>query len=81
MILYLFCCLFFQGITIKPVVNALKVKRQEEKNPSMNEMLNERVSSYLMYCKRRNLHDRFFRVFLSFDWLLLCISILLVLRC
>lgn len=47
-----------QGITIKPVVNALKVKRAQEKDPAMNEMINERVSQptqekrilYLLIC-------------------------------
>ena len=41
---------FLQGMTIKPVVNALKVKRQVEKNPSMSEMLNERVSLPVCTC-------------------------------
>ncbi|XP_076449063.1 putative Na(+)/H(+) antiporter nhx-9 [Babylonia areolata] len=47
-IVIVFFTVFIQGITIKPVVNALKVKRKEEKNPSMNEMLNERLIDHLM---------------------------------
>ncbi|KAK7481699.1 hypothetical protein BaRGS_00027072, partial [Batillaria attramentaria] len=47
-IIVVFFTVFVQGITIKPVVNALKVKRQGEKDPSMNEMLHERLIDHLM---------------------------------
>ncbi|KAK7114435.1 sodium/hydrogen exchanger 3-like [Littorina saxatilis] len=47
-IIVVFFTVFIQGITIKPVVNALKVKRAEEKNPTMSEMLNERLIDHLM---------------------------------
>ncbi|XP_059154432.1 sodium/hydrogen exchanger 2-like [Physella acuta] len=43
-----FFTVFIQGITIKPVVNALKVERAEEKDPSMNEMLHKRFIDHLM---------------------------------
>ena len=36
--------MFFQGISVKPVVNALKVKRQSEDDPSLNEKIHETVS-------------------------------------
>lgn len=35
---------YFQGIFIKPVVNALKVKKQEEDDPKLNEKIHESVS-------------------------------------
>ena len=34
----------FQGITVKPVVNALKVKRQSEEESTLNEKIHETVS-------------------------------------
>lgn len=34
---------FGQGITIKPLVKFLNVKRAEKKKPSMNERIHERV--------------------------------------
>ncbi|PVD20438.1 hypothetical protein C0Q70_18593 [Pomacea canaliculata] len=47
-ILVVFFTVFVQGITIKPVVNALKVKRAQEKDPAMNEMINERLIDHIM---------------------------------
>lgn len=35
---------FVQGITIKPLVKILNVKRAEKKKPTMNERIHERVS-------------------------------------
>lgn len=35
---------FFQGITIKPLVKILNVKTAEKRKPSMNERIHERVS-------------------------------------
>ncbi|KAH9502241.1 Sodium/hydrogen exchanger 1 [Bulinus truncatus] len=43
-----FFTVFIQGITIKPVVNALKVERAGEKDPSMNEMIHKRLIDHLM---------------------------------
>ncbi|CAG5124810.1 unnamed protein product, partial [Candidula unifasciata] len=43
-----FFTVFVQGITIKPVVNALKVERAEEKDPSMSEMIHKRFIDHLM---------------------------------
>jgi sodium/hydrogen exchanger-like protein 3 len=34
----------FQGITIKPLVKILNVKRAEKRKPTMNERIHERVS-------------------------------------
>ncbi|KAK7873404.1 hypothetical protein R5R35_000199 [Gryllus longicercus] len=39
---------FFQGITIKPLVRILNVKRQEKRKPSMNERIHERFMDHLM---------------------------------
>lgn len=36
---------FVQGITIKPLVKILNVKRAEKKKPTMNERIHERVRS------------------------------------
>jgi sodium/hydrogen exchanger-like protein 3 len=38
-------CVFFQGITIKPLVKILNVKRAEKRKPTMNERIHERVSA------------------------------------
>lgn len=38
---------YLQGITIKPLVNFLKVKKADKRMPSMNEQINERVSCAL----------------------------------
>lgn len=35
---------FVQGITIKPLVRILNVKRAEKRKPTMNERIHERVS-------------------------------------
>jgi hypothetical protein len=35
--------ILFQGIFIKPVVNALKVKKQDEEDPKLNEKIHESV--------------------------------------
>ena len=44
-ILYKFKNTFIQqGITVKPVVNALKVKRQSEEESTLNEKIHETVS-------------------------------------
>lgn len=40
---------FVQGITIKPLVGILKVKRAEKRKPTMNERIHERVS---LHCAR-----------------------------
>ena len=44
---HLFFSSFFllQGITIKPLVKFLNVKRANKKKPTMNERIHERVSS------------------------------------
>lgn len=39
---------FVQGITIKPLVKILNVKRAEKKKPTMNERIHERVSQHSM---------------------------------
>ncbi|XP_037052311.1 sodium/hydrogen exchanger 3 isoform X11 [Bradysia coprophila] len=39
---------FVQGITIKPLVKILNVKRAEKKKPSMNERIHERFIDHLM---------------------------------
>lgn len=39
---------FVQGITIKPLVKFLNVKRAEKKKPSMNERIHERFIDHLM---------------------------------
>lgn len=38
---------FLQGITIKPLVRILNVKRAEKRKPTMNERIHERVSFVL----------------------------------
>lgn len=38
-------CLFFQGLTIKPLVKWLKVPRSTSRKPTINEEIHERVSS------------------------------------
>ncbi|XP_005101042.1 sodium/hydrogen exchanger 3 isoform X2 [Aplysia californica] len=47
-VVMVFFTVFIQGITIKPVVNALKVEKAEEKDPSMNEMIHKRFIDHLM---------------------------------
>uniref|UniRef100_A0A1L8DUV4 Sodium/hydrogen exchanger n=2 Tax=Nyssomyia neivai TaxID=330878 RepID=A0A1L8DUV4_9DIPT len=39
---------FIQGITIKPLVRILNVKRAEKKKPSMNERIHERFMDHMM---------------------------------
>uniref|UniRef100_A0A8D8LMC1 Sodium/hydrogen exchanger n=1 Tax=Cacopsylla melanoneura TaxID=428564 RepID=A0A8D8LMC1_9HEMI len=39
---------FFQGITIKPLVKILNVKTGEKKKPSMNERIHERLMDHVM---------------------------------
>lgn len=39
---------FVQGITIKPLVKILNVKRAEKKKPSMNERIHERFIDHMM---------------------------------
>ncbi|XP_025836783.1 probable Na(+)/H(+) antiporter nhx-9 [Agrilus planipennis] len=39
---------FFQGITIKPLVKVLKVKTAEKRKPTMNERIHEKVMDHLM---------------------------------
>lgn len=39
---------FIQGITIKPLVKILNVKRAEKKKPTMNERIHERFMDHLM---------------------------------
>ncbi|CAH0546996.1 unnamed protein product [Brassicogethes aeneus] len=39
---------FFQGITIKPLVKILNVKTAEKRKPSMNERIHERLMDHLM---------------------------------
>ncbi|XP_066991371.2 sodium/hydrogen exchanger 3 isoform X2 [Anabrus simplex] len=39
---------FFQGITIKPLVKILNVKRAEKRKPTMNERIHERVMDHVM---------------------------------
>lgn len=38
---------FVQGITIKPLVKILNVKRASKKKPTMNERIHERVSRFM----------------------------------
>lgn len=52
---------FFQGITIKPLVKILNVKRAEKRKPTMNERIHERVSFYcflLMWPQKSYLRPR-----------------------
>ncbi|XP_015431274.1 PREDICTED: probable Na(+)/H(+) antiporter nhx-9 [Dufourea novaeangliae] len=39
---------FIQGITIKPLVKILNVKRAEKKKPTMNERIHERIMDHVM---------------------------------
>ncbi|XP_014207662.1 sodium/hydrogen exchanger 5-like [Copidosoma floridanum] len=39
---------FFQGITIKPLVKLLNVKRAEKRKPTMNERIHERIIDHIM---------------------------------
>ncbi|XP_059474153.1 Na(+)/H(+) exchanger protein 2-like isoform X2 [Neocloeon triangulifer] len=39
---------FFQGITIKPLVRILNVKRAEKRKPTMNERIHERLMDHIM---------------------------------
>ncbi|XP_069687910.1 probable Na(+)/H(+) antiporter nhx-9 isoform X4 [Periplaneta americana] len=39
---------FFQGITIKPLVKILNVKRAEKRKPTMNERIHERFMDHMM---------------------------------
>ncbi|XP_054289044.1 probable Na(+)/H(+) antiporter nhx-9 isoform X2 [Macrosteles quadrilineatus] len=39
---------FFQGITIKPLVRILNVKRAEKRKPTMNERIHERIMDHTM---------------------------------
>ncbi|XP_060818789.1 sodium/hydrogen exchanger 3 isoform X1 [Bombus pascuorum] len=39
---------FIQGITIKPLVKILNVKRAEKKKPTMNERIHERIMDHMM---------------------------------
>lgn len=41
---------FVQGITIKPLVRFLNVKRASKKKPTMNERIHERVSHFKFNC-------------------------------
>lgn len=47
-IIIVFFTVFVQGISVKPVVNALKVKRQPEDDPSLNEKIHETMIDHLM---------------------------------
>ncbi|KAK3085401.1 hypothetical protein FSP39_002795 [Pinctada imbricata] len=47
-IIIVFFTVFVQGISIKPCVNALKVKKEEENEPSMNEKIHESFIDHLM---------------------------------
>lgn len=49
---------FLQGITIKPLVKFLNVKRANKKKPTMNERIHERVSHQLRSCGK-NVHMKF----------------------
>lgn len=53
---------FVQGITIKPLVKILNVKRASKKKPSMNERIHERVNTfiYLIQLCNENSHFIFF---------------------
>jgi hypothetical protein len=51
-------CIFFQGITIKPLVKILNVKRAEKRKPTMNERIHERVSAEIQtLLKFTSLHN------------------------
>ncbi|XP_052816084.1 probable Na(+)/H(+) antiporter nhx-9 isoform X2 [Mya arenaria] len=47
-IMIVFFTVFVQGISIKPVVNALKVPRQPQEDPSLNEKIHETMLDHLM---------------------------------
>ncbi|VDI32490.1 Hypothetical predicted protein [Mytilus galloprovincialis] len=47
-IVIVFFTVFVQGIFIKPVVNALKVKKQLEDDPTLNEKIHESLIDHLM---------------------------------
>ncbi|XP_062610042.1 sodium/hydrogen exchanger 3-like [Saccostrea cucullata] len=47
-IVIVFFTVFVQGITIKPVVNALKVKKEEDNDPKMTEKIQESFMDHLM---------------------------------
>ncbi|XP_067651622.1 probable Na(+)/H(+) antiporter nhx-9 [Haliotis asinina] len=47
-IIVVFFTVFLQGITIKPVVNALKIEKAKEIDPTMNERIHERFIDHLM---------------------------------
>lgn len=42
---------FFQGITIKPLVKILNVKTSEKRKPTMNERIHEKVSQFFFFSK------------------------------
>lgn len=48
---------FVQGITIKPLVKILNVKRASKKKPTMNERIHERVTSHCFARKTRNMQN------------------------
>lgn len=47
-IVIIFFTVFVQGIFIKPVVNALKVKKQNQEDPTLNEKIHESLFDHLM---------------------------------
>ncbi|KAL4234434.1 Sodium/hydrogen exchanger 1 [Mactra antiquata] len=47
-IIIVFFTVFVQGISVKPVVNALKVKRQTGEDPSLNEKIHETMLDHFM---------------------------------
>lgn len=58
---------FVQGITIKPLVKILNVKRASKKKPTMNERIHERVSKIIVLkyreVRRNNLTQKQFPFF------------------
>lgn len=48
----------FQGITIKPLVRILNVKRAEKRKPTMNERIHERVRDVSSLIEKNRVEER-----------------------
>lgn len=53
---------FFQGITIKPLVKILNVKTAEKRKPTMNERIHERVREWLSIVAVYNFLELFYDI-------------------
>lgn len=55
---------FLQGITIKPLVKILNVKRANKRKPTMNERIHERVSNIFFMDFKLNIYIIFIKFYL-----------------